>query len=83
MSHKKSINTEELEKHIAEKMLEEKRKSRERIFLTALVLGCMVALYIVFTAMGADSSKELQKEVKKPRFESPSAKKTSSNKAHK
>lgn len=83
MAHKKSINTEELEKHIAEKMLEEKRKSRERIFLTTLVLGCMVALYIVFSAMGAGSSKELQKEVKQPRFESPSAKKTTYNKAPK
>lgn len=80
MMHQYSINTEELEKHIAERKLEERRKTRERVFLSSIVLGCMVALYIVFTYNGAGSYKEFQKEVnRQPRFEAPTPKNTSIN----
>lgn len=78
----KKINTKELEKHIANKRLEEQRKNKERVFLTSLVLACMVALYVVFSALNADNDKALQREVEKPSTHQPNAKKME-NRNHK
>jgi hypothetical protein len=83
MMQQYTINTEELEKHIAEKKLEETRKTRERIFLTSLVLCCMVALYVVFHSMNQGNGSEFRQEVKfrQPRFESQGVGNTPINKA--
>ena len=64
--HQNTFNIEEIERQLAEKKEDERRKTKERIFLSTLVICCMAALYVVFLSMGAGSHNEFIKEVNKP-----------------
>ena len=66
MIHQNTVNIEEIERQLAEKKQEEKRKLRERVFLTTLAVCCVAAMYVMYLSMGTVAHNDFIKEVNKP-----------------
>jgi hypothetical protein len=76
MGQVRKINTRELEKQIAEKKSEEKRKSRDHLFQIVIVVISMFGIYAIFQALRGDSSQNTNtKDVNNTEQTEPSTKK--------
>ncbi len=77
MGQARGINTGELEKQIAKKKSEEKRKNRDHLFQIVIVIVSMFGIYAIFQALRGDSTTNAnQKDVNNTEQQDKGAKKS-------